>query len=476
MLAGVGFGGVLAHELAIQLAATSAEPPLALALLEAPHAARAPAALLPWLPEPARQEVCQAAAALYPAVAAAAGGDAPSFEAFVSRLASVAGPEEQLDYVASFKPAEVGGQGCLWFGRGADVQARCGYCLLGGRAARQGSCRARDCSSAVARGSQPLTDPSPAFPSSPAPCAARRLQESQAGWDARVTLLLSRLAYWQALAGAYTAADIFPGHTLLFARPRGGAAAGGADGLLAAGGPSGAWRSIALLVQPVEVRLMPEVAAGGSAGAAAAARALQAELLAAVAEQAEVEAASPEETAAEQGSSMLLTPRAPASPAQPFSPAVASDTVSVVLPLNRLCPERRYILRRSGGVGGTPAALRTPPLARLPLWLVHGETGSITGALKDLAASLPLPCYGLAMGGAAIGCASLAELAEHYAAAVRAVQPQGPYLLAGCSVSGAAVAHAVAARLQADGARAALLLLDGCLCQPAGLSLHDTTW
>lgn len=308
--------------------------------------------------------------------------------------------------------------------------------------------------------------------SSPAPLPP---QESQAAWDARVTLLLSRLAYWQALASSYVAADIFCGQTLLLAQPRAHATAG-ADSLLAAGGPSGAWRSIALLVQPVEVRAMPEVPPTGSAGAAAAAaRALQAELIAAVAEQAEAEASSPEAAAAEQGSSMLLTPRAPASPPPPFSPAVASDTVSVVLPLNRLCPERRYILRR-GGASGTPAALRTPPLARLPLWLVHGETGSITGALKELAASLPLPCYGLAMGGEAIGCDSLAELAGHYAAAVRAVQPQGPYLLAGCSVSGAAVAHAVAAQLQAGGQRAALLLLDGCLGQPAGLSLHDTTW
>lgn len=171
---------------------------------------------------------------------------------------------------------------------------------------------------------------------------------------------------------------------------------------------------------------------------------------------------------------MLLTPRAPASP-PPFSPPVDSDTASVVLPLNRLCPERRYILRRTGR-SGTPAALITPPLARLPLWLVHGETGSITGALKELASSLPLPCYGLAMGGDAAGCVALSDLAAHYVAAVQAVQPRGPYLLLGCSVSGAAVAHAAGAQLEAAGQRVALLLLDGCLGQPEGLPLHDTTW
>lgn len=284
--------------------------------------------------------------------------------------------------------------------------------------------------------------------------------------------MLSRLAYWQALAGSYTATDIFAGQTLLFAQPRTAAPAGGV-GLLAAGGPGGAWQSIALLVQPVERREMPEAAAGSS-GMAAAARQLQAELLAAVAQAAEAEDASPEVSAAEHGSSMLLTPRAPASP-PPFSPPVDTDTASVVLPLNRLCPERRYILRRSGR-SGTPHALLTPPLARLPLWLVHGETGGITGALKELGAALPLPCYGLAMGGGAASCASLDELASHYVAAVQAVQPHGPYLLAGCSISGAAVAHAAAAQLQAAGQRVALLLLDGCLGQPAGLALHETTW
>lgn len=112
----------------------------------------------------------------------------------------------------------------------------------------------------------------------------------------------------------------------------------------------------------------------------------------------------------------------------------------------------------------------------MPLWLVHGETGGISSGLKEMTAALPLPCYGLAMGGDAANCGSLAELAAHYVAAVQAVQPQGPYLLVGCSISGAAVAHAAAARLQATGQRAALVLLDGCLGQPPGLPLHDTTW
>lgn len=237
-----------------------------------------------------------------------------------------------------------------------------------------------------------------------------------------------------------------------------------------------------MLVQPVDVHEMPEPASAGSGtptsapAAAAAAKQLQAALLGAIQEALVAEASSPEAAAAEAGGSMLLSARQPASPA-PFSPPADSDTVSVVLPLNRLCPERRYILRRAGRLtAGTPSALMAPPLARVPLWLIHGETGSITGALKELASALPLPVYGLAMGGDAANCLALSELAAHYAAAVQAVQPRGPYLLVGCSISGAALAHATAAQLQAAGQRVALLLLDGCLGQPAGLPLHDTTW
>lgn len=300
------------------------------------------------------------------------------------------------------------------------------------------------------------------------------LQEAQTAWDSRIAELLARLAYWQALASSYSAADIFAGQTLLLAQPR---AAASPAALLSAGGPGGAWQSVAMLVQPVEAHELPEWAvgnAGGSGGAAAAGRFIQTVLLA-VAEQAvEAESTTPEAAAAGSGSSMLLTPRQPATPV-PFSPPVDNSTASVVLPLNRLCPERRYILRRSGR-SGTPAQLLAAPLARLPLWLVHGETGSMTGGLKELAATLPLPCYGLAMGGDAANCATLAELAAHYVAAIQAVQPQGPYMLVGCSVSGAAVAHAAAAQLQAAGQSAALLLLDGCLGQPVGLPLHDTTW
>lgn len=118
--AGVGYGAVLAHEVALQLSDSSAEGPPALALFEGAHSLRSPARLLSWLPAGKRQEVCQVAATLYPAVLAGAGAGAPSLEAFAARLASIAGYDEQLDYVATFKPAEVRGRrdegGMGWVG------------------------------------------------------------------------------------------------------------------------------------------------------------------------------------------------------------------------------------------------------------------------------------------------------------------------------------------------------------------------
>jgi hypothetical protein len=115
ILAGVGHGALLAHELAIQLSSSSApEAVQALALLEPLHAPRRPALLLTWLTAEARREACAVVAALYPAVAAAAGAAAPGPDAFAARLASLAGHDAQLNYVASFKPAEVSAN--AWFG------------------------------------------------------------------------------------------------------------------------------------------------------------------------------------------------------------------------------------------------------------------------------------------------------------------------------------------------------------------------
>lgn len=109
VIGGVGFGAVLAHEVALQLDQAT-DQVLALALFEAPHAVPDPGTTLAWVADRGqREEVCQVAAALYPTVLRAAGaGGAPSPTAFACKLASTAGYDAQLDYIASFKPPEVG--------------------------------------------------------------------------------------------------------------------------------------------------------------------------------------------------------------------------------------------------------------------------------------------------------------------------------------------------------------------------------
>ncbi|WP_328323382.1 MULTISPECIES: non-ribosomal peptide synthetase [unclassified Streptomyces] len=99
-----------------------------------------------------------------------------------------------------------------------------------------------------------------------------------------------------------------------------------------------------------------------------------------------------------------------------------------------------------------------------PFFCVHASNGS-AAPYAALATALPrtgpffaLDAEGLAPDGPEL--ASVAALAAHYLAQVRAEQPNGPYRLGGWS-TGAAVAHEMAAQLRAAGDEvAALVLLD----------------
>jgi thioesterase domain-containing protein len=86
------------------------------------------------------------------------------------------------------------------------------------------------------------------------------------------------------------------------------------------------------------------------------------------------------------------------------------------------------------------------------------------------------PLYGLRARGIDDGTAphaSLAEMATDYVAAVRDVQPRGPYLLGGYCM-GAPVAVEIARRLEEDGERVAMLvLLDPRFRQPEGLRYRE---
>lgn len=110
-----------------------------------------------------------------------------------------------------------------------------------------------------------------------------------------------------------------------------------------------------------------------------------------------------------------------------------------------------------------------------PLWCVHASNGG-AAPYFPLGARLgrDRPCYGLEAGEIEPGAPAepIETLAARYVAAVRQVQPHGPYLLAGWSMGGG-IAWAMAARLQAAGEQVDLLAMidtqpPAALAEPIG--------
>lgn len=94
------------------------------------------------------------------------------------------------------------------------------------------------------------------------------------------------------------------------------------------------------------------------------------------------------------------------------------------------------------------------------VFLVPGIGGSAM-ELQPLARALPLRVFGLEAPGLHPGeapCRSVEEMAHRYLAEIRALEPTGPYYLAGYSFGGL-VAYEIAQRLASDGAELALLVL-----------------
>jgi hypothetical protein len=218
--------------------------------------------------------------------------------------------------------------------------------------------------------------------------------------------------------------------------------------LIATGGPAGALRAVAPLLLPLRMlcwsdslpsaRDLEAAVAGALADAAASASAARATLAApppAPPGVAELRALGVGE--APHGGFPLPPPAPPAPPAQPRAgqpartavqaQAQGAPLVSAAVPLNAFCfsPEVRpgaSALARSRArlaIPGTDAdprqdAAQRAALARaasaqrrlatrLPLWLVHGEGGRCGGGLRDVAAELPLPVFGLELGPGALG-------------------------------------------------------------------------
>jgi thioesterase domain-containing protein len=136
----------------------------------------------------------------------------------------------------------------------------------------------------------------------------------------------------------------------------------------------------------------------------------------------------------------------------------------------RLPSVQREALERTLAGAGPRAPERPPcvvPLGEGPapaLFLVHPAGGDVT-CFAPLARALPgRRVYGLQAPGLAGECepySSLSQLSAHLAGAIRAVEPRGPYRLAGWSL-GAQVAFEVARHLSRSGEAIAFLgLIDG---------------
>ncbi|MFC7451441.1 amino acid adenylation domain-containing protein, partial [Rhodococcus daqingensis] len=97
-----------------------------------------------------------------------------------------------------------------------------------------------------------------------------------------------------------------------------------------------------------------------------------------------------------------------------------------------------------------------------PVFVVHPVLG-LSWAYSALSSVLDprIPIYGLQSPAASGDTAlpgSIEEIADRYVTEIRSVQPQGPYRLIGWSLGGV-IAHAIAARLQADGQQVERLVM-----------------
>ncbi|WP_217441728.1 non-ribosomal peptide synthetase [Myxococcus sp. CA039A] len=129
--------------------------------------------------------------------------------------------------------------------------------------------------------------------------------------------------------------------------------------------------------------------------------------------------------------------------------------------IERLAP---FLEQQQDGTRATPNLVRldSGTSTERPLFLVHGGGGSALGyteLVRQLAPSRPI--HGLSasgIDGGELPPASVAILARDYLSQLRAVQPHGPYLLAGWSFGGL-VAYEMARRLQASGEQVELLAM-----------------
>ena len=125
-------------------------------------------------------------------------------------------------------------------------------------------------------------------------------------------------------------------------------------------------------------------------------------------------------------------------------------------------PDRVSPIDRASADPWTPLVTLRADGSRPPLFFVHAVGGNVLN-YRPLAEALgdEQPCYGLqavGLDGASTPLGSIEAMAERYLPEIRAIQPRGPYRLAGGSMGGV-IAFEIAQRLRAEGEEVDLLAL-----------------
>ncbi|MDW6065569.1 non-ribosomal peptide synthetase [Streptomyces sp. FXJ1.4098] len=156
--------------------------------------------------------------------------------------------------------------------------------------------------------------------------------------------------------------------------------------------------------------------------------------------------------------------------------ATLEQRFGTVIPLSEFiaAPTVAAMADRLGSGAATPARFDpivplNPSGGRTPLFMVHPMGGNVLCFLpfaKHLDADQPL--YALQAAGADPGTEPLdtiPDMARSYLAAVKRIQPEGPYKISGYSFGGF-VAFEMALQLRAQGEQAEVLILDTVILNP----------
>lgn len=109
-----------------------------------------------------------------------------------------------------------------------------------------------------------------------------------------------------------------------------------------------------------------------------------------------------------------------------------------------------------------------------PIWMLHDESGGL-GNLAYLSNFVSSPCFGVGLSKRCMSADTMEELASLHLDAVRQVQPYGPYVIVGHSF-GCAVALEIALQLKQAGEKLALVLIDGSVQRPEAYLINQPHW